>query len=348
MTRVQVTVRGGGILGLSIAYALVRRGAAVRLIEELAIGAGSSGGLVGALTPHVPENWGMKKAFQLESLLMAQTFWDGVQAASGLKTGYARLGRLQPILNAAGLELARKRSQTAQSLWQGNAIWQVRPSMQGPWQPACPSSFLIHDTLSARLHPRLACAALVRAITALGGEVIVGPAQDQGAVIWATGVAGLAALGQDLGRSMGGGVKGQAALLQPQDDFSHMPQIFADALHIVPHEDGTVAIGSTSENQWSDASSTDEKLDALIAKAGQILPALQGAVVLDRWAGLRPRATTRAPILGAWPGRPGHFVANGGFKIGFGMAPKIAQVMADLVLTGRGDIPLEFGVPQPV
>ena len=35
-----------------------------------------------------------------------------------------------------------------------------------------------------------------------------------------------------------------------------------------------------------------------------------------RWAGLRPRARSRAPMLGAWPGRPGHFIANGGFKIG--------------------------------
>ena len=42
---------GGGIFGLSIAWAAVRRGARVRLIETRAIGAGSSGGLVGALCP---------------------------------------------------------------------------------------------------------------------------------------------------------------------------------------------------------------------------------------------------------------------------------------------------------
>jgi glycine oxidase len=47
-------------------------------------------------------------------------------------------------------------------------------------------------------------------------------------------------------------------------------------------------------------------------------------------------------VLGPWPGRPGHFVANGGFKIGFGMAPKVAEVMADLVLEGRDTIPPDF------
>jgi glycine/D-amino acid oxidase-like deaminating enzyme len=49
-------------------------------------------------------------------------------------------------------------------------------------------------------------------------------------------------------------------------------------------------------------------------------------------------------MLGQWPGRSGHFIANGGFKIGFGMAPKIAQVMADLLLEERDAIPDDFRV----
>jgi glycine oxidase len=48
--------------------------------------------------------------------------------------------------------------------------------------------------------------------------------------------------------------------------------------------------------------------------------------------------------MGAWPGRAGHFVANGGFKIGFGMAPKVAEVMADLVLEGQDGVPEGFGL----
>ena len=48
---------------------------------------------------------------------------------------------------------------------------------------------------------------------------------------------------------------------------------------------------------------------------------------------------TPASLLGPWPGRPGHFIANGGFKIGFGVVPLVAQVMADLVLEGCHRIP---------
>jgi glycine/D-amino acid oxidase-like deaminating enzyme len=49
-------------------------------------------------------------------------------------------------------------------------------------------------------------------------------------------------------------------------------------------------------------------------------------------------------MLGAWPDRPGHFIANGGFKIGFGMAPKVGATMADLLLDGQDDIPEGFRV----
>lgn len=340
MTRVDLTVRGGGAFGLCIAYDAARRGARVRLIEVMRIGAGSSGGLVGALSPHVPENWNPKKAFQLESLLMAEGFWAGVTEASGLPTGYGRVGRLQPLADTAAVDLARKRGETAKTLWQGRAEWRVIPTTGAAWEPASPSGWLVEDTLSARLHPRMAGTALVAAIRALGGEVIVGDAPDEGAVIWATGVQGLRDLTADLGRPLGDGVKGQAISLR--FDASSAPQLYADSLHIIPHADGTVAIGSTSEHQWTDETGTDSLLETIFARAIAALPVLADAPVLERWAGIRPRAKSRAPLLGAWPGRPGHFVANGGFKIGFGMAPKVATTMVDLVLEGRDAIPEGF------
>lgn len=340
MARVDLTVRGGGIFGLAIAWEAARRGASVRLVEAVRIGAGSSGGLVGALSPHVPESWNEKKAFQLDSLLMAAVWWATVAAASGLPTGYARLGRLQPLADMAAVDLARARGIGAQSLWRGQADWRVIPATGAAWEPASPSGWLVQDTLSARLHPRLAAAALVAAIKAKGGEVVLGEAEDQGVVVWATGTAGLQTLTETLGRAVGDGVKGQALALR--HDATDLPQLFVDGLHVVPHADGTVAIGSTSEHQWDDPATTDDQLDALHAKAVAALPVLANAPVVDRWAGVRPRAKSRAPLLGAWPNRKGHFVANGGFKIGFGMAPKVAEVMADLVLSGHDTIPDGF------
>ena len=343
MATPDLTVHGAGIFGLSIAWAAVLRGARVQVVEVAGVGGGSSGGIVGALAPHVPENWNSKKAFQLECLLGAETRWACVQAAGGVDAMYARTGRLQPIADAAGLALAHARAEMAKVLWQGRATWQVIPATGGAWEPHSPTGWLIHDTLTARLHPRAACAALVAAIKAKGGEVLIGAIEPtSGPQIWATGYAGLLAASDGRARSVGGGVKGQAAALR--FDAARLPQIFTEGLHVIGHGDGTVAIGSTSERDWDDATSTDAQLDALIAKARAALPCLATAPVVERWAGIRPRSRRRAPMLGAWPDRPGHFIANGGFKIGFGMAPGVAACMVDLVLEGRDTIPDDFRI----
>ena len=343
MARIDLTVRGAGIFGLSIAWEAQRRGAMVRVVDPGGPGAGASGGVLGALAPHTPEDWNPKKAFQLDSLLAAEPFWRGVEAVSGLPSGYARRGRVQPLADARAVDLARSRAEGAASLWRGQALWEVlaADALTGVWVPPSPSGWVLRDTLSARLHPRKACESLATALRMTGVE-IVEEAEDAGAVIWATGVEGLRALSEALGRPVGVGVKGQAALLH--FEAADQPQVFAEGLHIVPHEDGTVALGSTTERDYDDPQVTDGQLDALIERATDVLPVLHGARVVARWAGERPRAASRAPMLGGWPGREGHFVANGGFKIGFGMAPGVASVMIDLVLEGYDRIPEGFRV----
>ncbi|MCI2399750.1 FAD-dependent oxidoreductase [Aliiroseovarius subalbicans] len=342
MAITDITVRGAGIFGLSIAWACLQRGAKVRVVDPGGPGAGSSGGLVGALAPHVPENWNDKKAIQFDSLIRAESFWAEVETVSGLDPGYARSGRLQPIADDHGLELARQRGENAVTLWQGKAAWQIISASDFPdWAPLTPTGYLIHDTLTARMAPRRAAASLAAAITASGGEIVT-DAPDQGQVIWATGAQGLVALSEEFGKLVGVGVKGQSALLHY--DARDLPQLFAGGVHVIPHGDGTVAIGSTSEREFDDPHSCDAQLDEVLDKARTAVPALRDAPVIERWAGVRPRARTRAPMLGAYPERPGHFIANGGFKIGFGMAPKVAELMANLVLEGRDGIPEHFGV----
>ena len=337
---VDVTVRGAGIFGLSIAWTCARRGASVQVVDPFGPGAGSSGGLVGALAPHVPENWNAKKNFQFDSLIMAETFWKQVEASGGVSAGYARLGRLQPVADHRNLDLALARQHTAKSLWKGHANWNVIAADEiNAWCPHSPTGFIIHDTLSARIHPRRACTALVAALGVVGVEVVA-EASDKGQVVYATGLAGLEELSRTLGQSVGNGVKGQAALLR--FNAGTVPQIFADSIHLVPHADGTLAIGSTSERDYDDPTSTDKTLDDVLDRAMRTLPLLHGATVMERWAGVRPRSKSRAPMLGAHPLHTGKFIANGGFKVGFGMAPKVAEVMADLILEGKDTIPNDF------
>jgi glycine oxidase len=342
LSSADIRVIGAGIFGLAVAYSCARRGARVQVVEKRAIGAGSSGGVVGALAPHTPERWNEKKQFQFDSLIMAENYWRGVEEITGLSSGYARLGRLQPLGDARAVELARAREGEARTLWQGQAEWRVIAD-PGLWRLESRTGQFVHDTLSARLHPARACMALAAAVEALHGEVTIGATEDSDVpTVWATGREGLADLSQELGRPVGNGVKGQAALLGL--DMRDAPQLFIDGIHIVPHADGTTAIGSTSEREFESGSATDELLDGLLARAIAVCPALEGSPVVARWAGVRPRAPSRAPSIGRSPGRAGHYIANGGFKIGFGIAPKVGEVLADLVLEGRDTIPSGFRV----
>jgi len=336
-------VRGAGIFGLSVAWACAQRGAKVRVVDPHGVAAGASGGVVGALAPHVPENWNEKKAFQFESLVLAEAFWAEVAEVSGQDPGYARTGRIQPLMDSAAVRLAQQRGATAKHLWQGLYRWDVT-SAGGIVAAPSPTGLYIHDTLSARLHPRRATQALASALKAVGGQ-IVPEAKTQGAEVWATGVHDLAEMTAASTRLQGAGVKGQAALVRFAAPDA--PQLFADTLHFVPHSDGTLAIGSTSERVYDTACATDTLLDGVLARACAVCPALAGAEVLARWAGARPRSRSRAPVLGLHPLRDGAFIANGGFKIGFGMAPKVGAVLADLILEGRDTIPESFK-PEPL
>ena len=128
---------------------------------------------------------------------------------------------------------------------------------------------LVHETLAARISPRRYLEALrasaARALVeregferldAATGAVVTGAGRTiaAGHTIIAAGVESFALLGAMLSRpasQLGSAVKGQAALLQA-DIGDDLPLIFMDGLYVVPHEDGKVAVGSTSETRFDD------------------------------------------------------------------------------------------------
>lgn len=336
-----VEVFGGGIFGLSIAYSLARSGTKVRVIERKSVGSGSSGGCVGALAPHAPENWNSIKQFQLEALVAAEEWWTEVGECSGVDPHYSRCGRLVALPDDNALELAKRRSEGALRHWQHRGSYSIEEA-SGKWLPVSKSGHVVRDTLSARINPVRALECLVKAVRSLGGIVDEGTAEPRRApvAVLATGHRGLEDLSRQLGYHVGGGQKGQAALVR--HDAGGEPQIFADGLYIVPHEDGTTAIGSTSERDFDKPNETDMELDRLVERARRIVPALDDAPVVRRWAGVRPRATTRKPILGFHPLDRTCIVANGGFKIGIGIAPRVGECISELILSGTRTFPEEF------
>jgi len=337
-------------MGLWAAIHAERLGIRTLLVEAGRFGQGASGGLLGALMPHMPDKWSAKKQFQFDALVSLEGDITALEAETGLSAGYRRSGRLIPLPQPHLHRIALGHSQDAEKHWRHGDRqfhWHVSDTapVDGWIDPAAGASGFVFDTLAARVAPRSLLKALV---TFLGGAKHVRLAEGLpvenidpengvastrdgaihfGCCILSAGHRSFSILdGLTPGRhsSLGQPVKGQAALLKADVDAS-LPVIFRDGLYIVPHEGGLVAVGSTSENRFDDPISTDGQLDGLLAAARTMAPVLADAEVVERWAGLRPKAIDRDPMVGAHPEHPRLIALTGGFKVSFGLAHRLAE-----------------------
>lgn len=343
---------GGGIMGLWAGVMAERAGLRTLIVEREAIGAGASGGVLGALMPHMPDRWNAKKQFQFDALISLETEIATLEAATGLSAGYRRCGRLMPLAKPHLRTIALRHEQDALINWcagDRQFHWHVRdrPPVEGWLGSGMVESGVVFDTLAARVAPRPFLAMLSaylrqsKHIRIEEGRDLVhidpvagradfadGSVEVFGDCIIANGVDAfpfLDGLASTPGSS-GTGVKGQAALLRADIDPS-LPVVFTDGLYIVPHENGMVAVGSTSENTFDTPFSTDVQLDALLARAEDLVPRICNAPVIERWAGVRPKAIGRDPMAGRHPDHQRIHALTGGFKISFGIAHRLASAV---------------------
>lgn len=347
---VDVLVIGGGVMGLRAAVAAARRGARVLLVDAGRIGGAASNGQIGALMAHRPDKWNAKKQFQFEALVALEADIAALEAETGLSAGYRRSGRLIPLPKPHLRDLALGHGRDAEAVWvagERRFQWHVldhAPAGLTLSQGAGAHGFAL-DTLAARAAPRRVTALLhawlkaqarvqivencpVRTIDPAGLATLADGCQVRfGHAIIAAGHAAFpmfSALSTGLVQPLGQPVKGQSAFLKAELD-PDMPVIFSDGIYVIAHEDGLVAVGSTSENSFDDPVGCDGQLDAVIAKAAAIMPALEGAPVVERWAGLRPKAIGRDPMVGPHPEHLRIIAMMGGFKVSFGLAHLLAE-----------------------
>lgn len=349
-----IAVVGAGIVGLWTALLAARQGLGVVLIEKRSVGGGASGGPMGALMPHQPNNWSAKKQFQLDGLLTLPDMIAEVEDITGLSAGYRRCGRLMPIRIERKRATAEQWASASQANWPAPFGWQVLDRTADPgWLPPSAMPFGCNaDTLSARVDPRALVATLAAAAKRLGVEIrenaTVERIEPEGGLRLsgderiAPGACVLAAGWESFGLIAGPGpagfgVKGQAALLRPVRPVDpSVPILYDGGVYVIAHDNGLIAVGSTSETDFAEPRATDDRLDTVIAAAKALCPDLEDADVVERWAGVRPRAEGRDPLVGPAPGFAGLFVATGGFKISFAVAHMMAR--AALMQT-RGETP---------
>ena len=103
------------------------------------------------------------------------------------------------------------------------------------------------------------------------------------------------------------------------------------AFNLQPRATGQVLIGSSRELVGWDASLNRRVVRQMLARAHGFMPALASASLLRIWTGFRPATPDKLPLIGAWEGIPGLWVAAGHEGLGITMALGTARLIADLV-----------------
>jgi len=361
-----VVVVGGGVIGLSCAWRLARRGARVAVLERGEPSGAATRVAAGMLAPVGELSFGEPEL--LELTLAAARLYPGfvaeLEEASGERTGFERLGALHVALDRDEAAQLRRVHDLQRSL-ELEAEW-LPPRRCRELEPGLTPSFHggVFAAGEAAVDPRALTLALLEALRAegvevrTGVEVVDGLFEGERLVGVRVGAAGGPASGEELraehvvlangawagatewlpedARPRVRPVKGQVLELRRRDGEPPARHILAsERVYLVPRGDGRLIVGATVEEMGFDTAVTAGGIHELLREAYRLLPDIAEMELLDAAAGLRPGTPDNLPLVG--PGAiDGLVLATGHFRNGILLAPLAAEAVADL-LAGAPD-----------
>ncbi|MGZ4969590.1 MAG: glycine oxidase ThiO [Methylobacter sp.] len=126
-------------------------------------------------------------------------------------------------------------------------------------------------------------------------------------------------------------VKGQMLLFDAKPETLSYMVLDGDQ-YLIPRRDGKILAGSTVEQDDFNKTTTTQARDRLSAFALNLLPPLNNFPLIKHWAGLRPGTEHGIPYIDQHPEIGNLYINAGHFRNGLAMGPASAQLMVDLVL----------------
>lgn len=362
-TRADVVIVGGGVVGVSIAYELAKLGCRdIVLLEKNYLGYGSTG-RCGAGVRH---QWGTEINCILtrESIKRLETLAEDLDYGPGIE--FKQGGYL--ILAYSENQMAQFKKNVALQRRLGIDVEILNPEGAREIVPYLNTQGLIGATFCAKdghANPFRVTLAYAQAARRLGVDIItdtevtgikvercsVASVQtsrgriDTHIVVNCAGpyagiVAAMAGLDLPLYAE-----RHQILVTEPVEPIQGPMVIsFHHRLYCqqTPHGSFIMGLGDPNEPRNFNTRCSVEFLEEMAKKIKFLLPPLAALRVVRQWAGLYDMSPDAQPILGPCPPVSGFFNASGFSGHGFMVAPKVAELMAELILTGRTSIPLNM------
>jgi glycine oxidase len=135
-------------------------------------------------------------------------------------------------------------------------------------------------------------------------------------------------------------VKGQMLLFKARPDTLKTMVLEGDS-YLIPRRDGHILAGSTVEHDGFNKRISDTAKQTLQQFAFNLLPALQHYPLVNHWAGLRPATVSGIPYIDKHPQLDNLFINAGHFRNGLIMGPASAQLLVDSVLKRGNNIAMD-------
>ncbi|MHB8177842.1 MAG: glycine oxidase ThiO [Vulcanimicrobiaceae bacterium] len=355
-------VIGAGLIGLSIAFELARRGVDVRVIESGEAGHGASWAAAGMLAPLTEQL--IEPTFRKlceDALAMYPEFVAHVREAGGIDPQLHLNGIATIAFDDAQMERLLLRSHVLQE--RGHAYTLLDPMQTLAMEPVLDKhvrgALLVHgegQVNNRRLGPALLTACERSGVTistaahdvalVVNGRRAIGVRTETGLVTakivinamgaWASQLPGVPSDCVPPVRPVCGQM---LALTLPHQLVQHT--VWVPGAYLVPKDDGQLLIGATSEDVGFQTRVTAQGVHALLHGALAAAPKLGEFTISETWAGLRPATPDELPLIGR-TALDGYLLAVGHYRNGILLAPITAQMIADLVTKAEGAAPLEW------
>lgn len=341
-----VAVVGGGIIGASIGWRLVQRGARVTVFDARTLGGEASWAAAGMLAPggELESNEGWRGA-AIESARTYGEFVRELESESGLEIDYRRSG---------ALEVAREEDEVsalaAKAQRQASAGIPSEPVAISHAAAIAPAASL-EGFAAARyyagdgqVNPRDIMAALRRALEAHGAAIrenepkrqartVNGHVELDGQGFDAAVIAAGAWAGEiDTGAPMTASfpVRGHLAGYWLQPGLLG-PLLRRGHTYLLQRNSGFLIAGASEERVGYRRETDPEAASGIQSRAAALLPALRGRPADEVWTGFRPAVAGYEPRVGRINAESPVWLAYGHYRNGILMAPATArEIAADL------------------